>query len=831
MEGLTSAQVAELQKRYGKNTITGVKHESLLLRIIHTITEPTILLLIVTTILYLILGELSDGLIMIFSVAAIIIIDIIQGWKTDKALRALKDLSEPKITALRDGKKVQIQSAELVPGDIIFIEEGVKIPADGVVIKNTNLAVDESSLTGESIPVWKTTSPAPSTDYWRQDYCYQGTFVTQGTGALRVDKIGNQTEYGKIGTNLNNVTESKTLLQKQTSKIIKIATIVAFCLFLLITIITFINSSHLELSARFIESLLSGLAIAIAMIPEEFPVILTVFLSMGAWRLTKKHSVIRRLPKVEVLGAITTLCVDKTGTITKNNMKVTDVFTNLPTTKFAEYLALCSEKYTYDPMEKAIFNYANDFGINKKELFKNQKLKDFPFNDTIKIVGAAWHIDNKNLIVIKGSPENVLSLCRLTSQKRKEIESIIQQMQKRGLRVIAGAQTFCYKTDLKSNELTDFDFNFTGIIGLSDPPRKGIKNYINKCYAAGIRTVMITGDNGTTAAAIASAVGIKNPENILTGKEIDQMTDQKLSRIASDITIFSRVTPEHKMRIIKALQKSGEIVAMTGDGVNDAPALKQADIGIAMGKRGSEVSREAADLVLLDDNFKTIVDTIEDGRRIYENIKKAIEYIIIIHIPIALSALIAPLLGIDSASLFLLPPQIVLFELVIDPTCSIVLERRPADSDTMNKPPRRLNENILDRKHLLLSLLQGLIIFIASFGSYLLFLPFGAVLARTVGLTVILASSLFLVFVYSSEQDFAYKSFLTLIRDKVVLGINLTLIAIYLVIIYSPLNQVFRLAPCGFFELIYSLLIAAIAVFWFEIVKLARRHKHQSPSS
>lgn len=823
MEGLTSAQAAELQKRYGKNELTNAKRESLIMRILHTLKEPTILLLLITTILYLILGELSDGIIMLISVSAITAIDIFQEWKTDKALRALKDLSEPKITALRDGKKVEILSADLVPGDIVFIEEGVKIPADGTVIKSTNLAVDESSLTGESEPVWKTTTVTSTTEYWRQDYCYQGTFVTQGTGALKVDKIGAQTEYGKIGTSLSSVKKTKTPLQQQTSKIVKIAATIALSLFLLVTIITFINSTNPNISSRLIESLLAGLAIAIAMIPEEFPVVLTVFLSLGAWRLTKKHSVVKKLPKVEVLGAVTTLCVDKTGTITENNMKITDVFTPLSPEKFAQGLALCSEKYTYDPMEKAIFNYSTKLGINKKELFQNRKLKDFPFSNTTKIVGAAWEINGRNLLVIKGSPESVLKLCQITPKKLQEIEDKINQMQKRGLRVIAGAQTFCYKSDLKNNKLADFDFNFTGIIGLSDPPRKGIKNYINKCYAAGVRTVMITGDNGTTASAIAKAVGIQNPENILTGKMLDQMSDKELASTAKTITIFSRVTPEHKMRIVKALQKSGEIVAMTGDGVNDAPALKQANIGIAMGGRGSQVSREAADLILLDDNFKTIVDTIEDGRRIYDNIKKAIEYIIIIHIPIALSALLAPLLGIDSVSLFLLPPQIVLFELIVDPTCSIVLERRPAESGIMTRPPRGIKENILGRKHLLLSLIQGLIIFIAAFGSYLLFLPLGADLARTIGLTIILLSSLFLVFVYASERDFAYKSFITLIRDKVVLGINLALIILCLAIIYSPLNQVFRLAPCQPQELGYSLLVAFVAVFWFEFVKLFRR--------
>lgn len=823
MDGITSEQAAELQQKYGKNELGAKKKQSLISRIFHTILEPAILLLLIAAFLYLILGEPSDGIIMLASVIVIIVIDVAQEWRTDKTLNALKELSAPKVTVLRDGKKVELSSSELVPGDIIFIHEGLKIPADGFIVKSSNLNVDESSLTGESGPVWKSVENTNSGDRWKGNYCYQGTLVLQGTGIIKVEKTGINTEYGKIGAKIAEIKPGRTNLQKQVGKIIKFSAIFSFILFLLVTILSFINMPELDIASRLIQSLLAGLAIALAIIPEEFPVVLTIFLSLGAWRLAKKESVVRHLPKVEVLGAVTTLCIDKTGTITKNQMQVNDVDSNIDPKKLLEYMCLCSEEEPYDPMEKAIFEHAKTLKIDKSQLFKNYKIKDFPFSNATKIVGRAWKINGKNLIVCKGSPESIIKLCKISKSEQQEIKIKLTRMQEQGLRVIACA----YNTDAEISEdskkqLPNFDLTFAGFISLIDPPREHIKDYIQKCYSAGIRTIMITGDNGTTASSIAKKIGIKNSGNIITGEMLDKMSDKELDQAVKTVTIFSRVVPEHKLRIVKALQKNHEVVAMTGDGVNDAPALKQADIGIAIGNRGSEVAREAADLILLDDNLKTIVDTIEDGRRIYDNIKKAVEYIIIIHIPIALSALVAPLIGIKPELLFLLPPQIVLFELIVDPTCSIILERQPAESCIMQKPPRSIKANLLNWKSLILSIFQGLIIFAASFGSYLLFLPLGADLARTVGLMIVLISSVFLVFVYASKQDFVYQTFKNLIRDKVVVLVNLALVVLVLVVVYSPLNAMFKLAPLSIKELLYAFLMAFVAVFWFELVKLIR---------
>lgn len=372
--GLTKEEVKKLQEQYGKNELTSEKKESFLIKIFHIICEPMFLLLIVAATIYFILGEPRDGIIMLIFVVAVIAIDVIQEWKTDKTLNALKDLSEPKITVMRDGEKIEINSSELVPGDIMFIHEGVKIPADGFVIKCSGLRVDESTLTGEAEGVWKTTKKYEGSDYWRNDYCYQGTLVTQGTGIIKVEYTGAKTEYGKIGCNLEKVVNTKTPLQNQTDLLVKTCAIIAFILFILVGVFTFLNIPDHSLKERIIESILSGITLAMAMIPEEFPVVLTVFLSMGAWRLAKKNSLVKKLPSVETLGAVSVLCVDKTGTITKNQMELVNTYApQYQEKELARIMCLCCEEETYDPMEKAMFSYAKKLGINKKDLFNLKK--------------------------------------------------------------------------------------------------------------------------------------------------------------------------------------------------------------------------------------------------------------------------------------------------------------------------------------------------------------------------------------------------------------------------------------------------------------------------
>ena len=835
--GLTNEEVKALQLKYGKNELTSQKKESFVKKVLHIISEPMFLLLMIAAVIYFILGEPRDGMIMLIFVIGIISIDVIQEWKTDKTLNALKDLSAPHINVLRDSKETQIASTDLVPGDIMMIHEGIKIPADGFVVRCSDLCVDESSLTGEAEGVWKI--PAEnielSTDYWRKDYCYAGTLVTQGSAVVCVDQIGGATEYGKIGTNVAQAPEEDTPLQKQTGNLVRLCACIAAVLFVLVGVITWFNIPDHIFADRLIESILSGVTLAMAMIPEEFPVILTVFLSMGAWRLAKKQSLVRKLPSVETLGAVSVLCVDKTGTITMNQMTVQDTWAaDGNDENLFEMMGLACETDAYDPMEKAMLAHCEKRGIPKTHLFGGELITEYAFTNELKMMGHIWHHDGEIIIAAKGSPEGILSVCQLTDDEREAVNDKICRMSGQGLRVIAVATDRLHSESHIPTAITDCTLTLCGLVGLADPPRESVKNDIAICNKAGIRVVMITGDNGITAASIAKKIGMNNYDNIITGDMLEQMTDSELRESVKTVSIFSRVIPEHKMRIVKAFKDNGEIVAMTGDGVNDAPALKYADIGIAMGKRGSEVSREAADLILMDDNFSTIVDTVKDGRRIYDNIRKAVGYVFTIHIPIALTSLLAPMLGIDPANLMLLPLHVVLLELIIDPTCSIVLERQPAETDIMKRKPRNPNEKLLNTKTLFRSLMQGMVIFAASFGTYYYMLlqnPDNASVARSMGLAIIMLANLFLVQVNSSETDFAIVSFKQLVKDKVMWAINIITVSGLLLILYTPLNGFLKLAPFSAGQVIAVICLSAVSVLWYEVVKLIKKVHHKTASN
>lgn len=827
--GLTTQEAKKRQEQYGKNELAPQRKESFWKKTLHIICEPMFLLLIVAAGIYFILGEPRDGAIMLIFVVGIISIQIIQEWKTDKTLNALKDLSAPHVTVIRDGVEQQIASADLVPGDMMMIHEGVKIPADGMVIKCNDLCVDESSLTGEAEGVWKipTEAAPPSEDYWRRDYCYAGTLVTQGTATVEVDKIGATTEYGKIGSNLNEAPQENTPLQKQTRKLVKTSAIIAGVLFMLVGIFTWFNLPDHEFDDRLIKSILSGITLAMAMIPEEFPVILTIFLSMGAWRLAKKKSLVRKLPSVETLGAVSVLCVDKTGTITMNQMTVQYTWAlNGNQAELLTVMGMACETDAYDPMEKAMLAYCEKHEISSQSLFSGRLITEYAFTNELKMMGHVWQQGGNITIAAKGSPERILTICHLSDAERSAAEEKITELAQQGLRVIAVAVAFPKSEAKVPAKITDCNLTLLGLIGLADPPRESVKADIAVCKKAGIRVVMVTGDNGITAAAIAKKVGLSNDDNIITGNMLDNMSDEELRQVVKTVSIFSRVVPEHKMRIVKAFKENGEIVAMTGDGVNDAPALKYADIGIAMGKRGSEVPREAADLILMDDNFTTIVETVRDGRRIYDNISKAVGYVFTIHTPIALAALLGPLLGIAPASLMLLPVHVVLLELLIDPTCSIVLERQPAETDIMERAPRDPAEKMLTGKLLFKSVMQGLTVFGASFGIYFYTLsanPENASLARALGLVVIMSANLLLVQVNSSDHDCFLRSLHRLAKDKVMWVANIGTVAMMLIILYTPLSGVLKLTAPSTPQLLMAFGLATISVLWYEIVKLIKR--------
>jgi Ca2+-transporting ATPase len=829
MKGLTVEEVKKAQNKYGKNQLIPEKKENFFLKLVDVLKEPMFLLLIISAVIYFLLGEPGDGAVMLIFVVGMISIEVIQEWKTDKTLKSLRNLAAPHIKVIRDGEEKFINSEDLVPGDLMIITEGIKVPADGKIVMCSDLSLDESSLTGEAEGVWKSTSENDGKDYWKKNYCYAGTLVLQGSGVVLVEKIGAATEYGKIGINISEAQECPTPMQKQTRGLVKICSVIAIVLCILVGAITYLNLSGYLLKERIVESILSGITLAMAMIPEEFPVILTVFLSMGAWRLAKKQSLVRNLPSVETLGAVSVLCVDKTGTITMNTMTVNYVWSvNDDIDNLIKVMGMACETDAYDPMEKAMIKYCEDNNINKDYLFSGELMEEYSFTNERKMMGHVWKREKGTIICAKGSPEKLINICKLSNEEIDKVNKKIYEMSSKGLRVIAVGRKYILENEEVPSTLEECELEFLGLIGLIDPPRESIKNDIKNCIKAGIRVVMITGDNGITASSIAKKVGIPCSCKTITGDELNKMSDSLLREKVKDVCIFGRVLPEHKMRIVKAFKENGEVVAMTGDGVNDAPALKYADIGIAMGKRGSEVSREASDLVLLDDNFSTIVDTVRNGRRIYDNIRKAVGYVFTIHIPIAFASLFAPLLHIDSSSLLLLPIHVVLLELIIDPTCSIVLERQPAEIDIMERKPRNPNENILTFKILIKSLIQGLVIFVASFGTYYVILknnPGEEIVARSMGLVIIMISNILLVQVNSSNKEFAYKSFVQLSKDRVYWLINGgTLIGIA-IILYTPISKFLNLAALSFDKLLVVIGLSIVSVMWYELVKLGFKIK------
>ena len=818
--GLTSEEVREAREKFGQNEFASEKECGIFSTAFKILKEPVFLLLIGASLIYFVLGEARDGTIMLVFVFFMGGISLYQEWRTDKTLAALRSLSSPKVKVIRDGAEVSIESEELVPGDVMLLSEGERISADGDVLFSDGLGVDESALTGESDIVWKTSSAPSEAAHWRTDRCYCGTGVVAGRAVLRVCATGLDTEYGKIGADVAGAPDRPTPLEKQTGRLVRSCSFFSLIMMLLVVAATLLNG------ARFTEAALSGITLAMATIPEEFPVILTVFLAIGAWRLAGRSALIRRIPSVETLGAVTVLCVDKTGTLTENRMALRELvpLCGCDERTLLEASVMASETNPYDPMERALVNRACECGADVERIQGRTLLHEYPFSSEARMMGHVWEDGSSSLLAAKGSPENIFPLCALSPAELAAAENEQKRLSDTGCRVLAVA--LCRFSGASPEKLSDCSLELVGLAAFMDPPRKSVPASIEACRSAGIRVAMITGDNSATAHKIAHEVGIDaagRPEHeIITGYELEELDHNELIDRLKHVTIFSRILPRQKMRIVQAFRDAKEVVAMTGDGVNDAPALKYADIGIAMGGRGTEVAREAADMVLLNDDFATIVETVRDGRRIYDNIRKAMEYVLVIHIPIALSALAAPLLGMPT---LLMPVHVVLLELIIDPTCSVVFERQPAESDIMRRPPRDVDSSIVTREILAKALMQGLVIFAAAFGSYYILLPRGgAEHARTFFLSVLVMSNLFLVYVNRSDSEHAFARRADASFDPVPCLINFAVLGGLMLISYVPaFAAAARLLPLTVGEFFFSMLVASAASFWWEGVKFLKR--------
>ncbi|MGN0973596.1 MAG: cation-translocating P-type ATPase [Bacilli bacterium] len=814
-KGLNDKEVVLSRENNGTNELSKKKKKSLLLKIIEIFKEPMFLLLILAASVYFIVGEYTDGIIMLVFVIGVCFIEFIQENKTDKALEELNKLTSLNVQVIRNNKKITISSNEVVVGDIVLLEEGDKVPADGEVLYAQSLGVNESSLTGESEIVYKNTKD-DTNNYFKLNMCYSGTNVTNGMGIIKITAVGNKTELGIIGESLAFVKQEKTPLEKQIKKLVLVCTIISGLIFLLTLIINYFNHPELMFEERIVESILAGITIAMATIPEEIPVVLTVFLAMGAWQLTKKNTLTRNMKTIETLGTVNVLCTDKTGTLTENKMKVQEVYEVSST--FLETLYYACPIVAYDPMEISIKDYCK-----KKEDFKitSNITKEFAFTAETKMMGQVW---NDSLLCVKGAYENVLPLCNLSSEDLNLVKNKIHQFSSEGYRVLAVAR----KDNLKEvpNSLKETNLSFEGLVALYDPPRYGVKSSLEKCYSAGIRVVMITGDSGDTAKGIAKKLNIHHSDEVITGIELEKMSDDELFEKVKTVNIFARVYPNHKMRIVNALQKNKQIVAMTGDGVNDAPALKKANVGIAMGNRGTNVAKESADLILLDDNFNTIVKSIENGRNIYKNIRKAISYILAIHIPIALLSLFVPIFKLPT---LLLPIHVMLLELLIDPTSSIIFQRIKPSSSIMNEKPRDINESILSFKDTIKSILQGLLIYFVVFITYILLIRnnIDTNLSITIAYSILVLSIMLIAYQLKNDK-LTINNFIDSFKDKISFFVNFGIFIGLLIYMYVPFfNKVANTKPLMLNQWLYIIILVLLAVLPFDLLKLKKNNKKQ----
>jgi len=839
--GLSSKDAAERLSREGYNELPAERHSDVLTIALQVIREPMFLLLVACGVIYLLLGDVREAVMLLGFVFVIMGITLSQERKTERALEALRDLSSPRALVVRDGLERRIAGREVVRGDILVLNEGDRVPADAVVLFCINLAVDESLLTGESAPVRKkaggSVSAMASPGGDDLPFLYSGTLVVKGRAVARVEATGVHTEMGRIGKTLQDVKPERTHLQRETGRLVGVLSLAGLMLCLLVLIGYGLTRDD------WLHGLLAGLTLAMAMIPEEFPVVLTVFLALGAWRISRKHVLTRRVPAVETLGAATVLCADKTGTLTLNRMSVKSLFAaggflelphgtagNRPLpeafSQLLTFASLASQKDPFDPMEKAIKHACRRHLSEHAVILPGWRLvHEYPLSAELLALSHAWESPEGGdfLIAAKGAPEAIADLCHLDRNVAGLLSAHVSEMAGQGLRVLGVARADLHKAALPG-EQHDFRFEFLGLVGLSDPVRPSVPEAIRACYAAGIRPVMITGDYAGTALNVAQEIGLDPGEGIVTGPELDSMTEDDLLRRIRHVNIFARVVPEQKLRLVSALRARGEIVAMTGDGVNDAPALKTAHIGIAMGGRGTDVARESAALVLLDDDFSSIVQAIRLGRRIFDNIKKAMAYILAIHVPIAGISLIPVLF---KWPLVLMPVHIVFLELIIDPACSIAFEAEPEEADVLTRPPRDPREPLFSRRMLLLSLLQGMSIFLillVVFGVAMC-RGYGDLQARALTFTTLIVANLALIL---TNRSWSSTILATLRSPNPALWWVMGSAAAFLSLILSVpfLRELFRFGPLQPVDIVVCVAAGIISIGWFEGLKLLHSRKN-----
>jgi P-type Ca2+ transporter type 2C len=827
--GLSEKEAAARLKVEGPNTLPQADRRTFVRIVLEILREPMFALLLGAAVIYLFLGDLREAVVLGIFACTSVLIAVIQESRTERVLESLRDLTSPRALVIRDGMEKRIAGAEVVRGDLVILAEGDRVPADATVLAAHDLQCDESLLTGEAVPVRKVDSPgAPPARPGGDDlpYVYSGSMVVRGHGRARVTATGARSEIGKIGLAITRIDTEPPRLRVQTKRLARNFAAVSLSLSALAVVL------YGLWRGGWLDALLSGIALGMSMLPEEFPLVLTVFMVMGAWRISRARVLTRRVAAIETLGAATVLCTDKTGTLTQNRMTIVALRAGNnywrqadkgpvdgKSAQLLEYGILASAREPFDPKEKAFHALGAErlLADNKPHSGRTLKWEYGLRPDLLAVTHVYEQADLPELIVAaKGAPEAIAELCQLPEPDRAELRRAVDEMAQEGMRVLAVARASVPAGFAHPEVPRDFPFEFLGLIGLADPLRPTVPAAVKECRDAGIGVIMITGDYPQTARAIAEQANLE-PGDIVTGAELERMSDADLLQRVRSTAIFARTMPEQKLRIVNALKASGEVVAMTGDGVNDAPSLKAAHIGIAMGGRGTDVAREAASLILLDDDFTSIVTAVRMGRRIYDNLRKAMAYIFAVHVPIAGLALIPLLFGLP---LVFWPLHIAFLEMVIDPVCSIVFEAEAEEADTMRRPPRHPSAPLFTARFVIWSLLQGALVLALVAGLFVMALRQNLPEpdARALAFAALVAANLGLVLV---NRSLGASFFAAFTRPNAALWwvVAATAAILTAVILFPPARELFHFGPLHGDDIILALASGLIALLLLELAK------------
>jgi len=811
-KGLSNLEVKERLNIYGRNERPKRKNKTWIKRMWDIFTEPMMFLILATAVVYFFVGEKVETVIFLLSIIPIGLMEFFQEKRTDETIEALDKMMVETCKVYRDGKLVTLEVGEIVPGDLVYLTAGDKVVADGYLLRSKGLMVDMSILTGESVAIVKEQFPDKFENFTEEkNKVFQGTLVTQGEAEMLVEATGSFTAYGKLGNLLQSIEKQKTPLQKKINKLIRFVAIVAIITASMVGVVLIFKYGLKD-------GILGALTMAMSLVPEEFPVVFSVFLIMGVWRMAKNKAMIKEMAMVETLGSATVICTDKTGTLTEGRMSLKkmyyqgEVLTTEELKKrtgdfnqLIETSILALEQVAIDPIEIEMQKIAEIHGINLEKFFSSKQLiTEEPFSSETKTVHHVWKDKNDGCAQYSaGAPENIISYSILNEEERKKAILAYEKLASEGYRVIGIAK----RADTEKDRVFFEGMEFIGLLAMSDPPRVGVAEAIQTCQNAGVKIYMITGDNKLTAHNIAESISLRHSDEIISGIELEKMSPAALKEAVKHHNIFCRVKPEHKFSIVEALQANGEIVAMTGDGVNDAPALKKADIGIAMGQKGTEVARAAAGIVLMDDNFTTIVKALHEGRRIYQNLRQSFVFLLSFNLPIVGLALLPVLFG---SPLVFLPIHVIFLELICDPASVLGFEKEKAHHNIMNEPPRPSDEPLINPKHWTQVLIKGLAILLVSFG---FFYYYGIMLnnldlGRTMAFgSLVISQSLLILFTREWEQ---IKS------NSLLTGISLsTILVLFAIILIPATNSLFHFQPLNLTQ--YLLIFTAPMIVMFGV--------------